>query len=84
MGWYGDFEIVILRSLRKEREEYYEKFGKYFPSFNHDQWFPKDGKLAIEIWRDELLKALETGKPYEWISEEHILKYRGDVYDLPI
>lgn len=33
----------------------------------------KDGKPAIEIWREGLLKALETGKPYEWIPEEHTL-----------
>lgn len=73
MGWYSPKEIKILKSLRKEREEYYEKFGEYFPSFNHDQWFPKDGKPAIEVWREGLLNALETGKPYEWIKEEHTL-----------
>lgn len=73
MGWYAPVEIKILKSLRKEREEYYEKFGEYFPSFNHDQWFDSDDKAAIDVWRDELLKALETGKPYEWIEEEHTL-----------
>ena len=73
MGWYAPSEIKIMKSLRKEREKYYEKFGEYFPSFNHDQWFSKDGKSAIDIWREELLKALETGKPYEWIPEEHTL-----------
>ena len=73
MGWYGDFEIKIMKSLRKEREEYYEKFKESYPPFNHDEWFSKDGKPAIEIWREELLKALEIGKPYEWIPEEHTL-----------
>lgn len=75
MGWYAPNEIKIMKSMRKEREEYYEKFGEYFPSFNHDQWFGKDGKAAIQIWHDELLKALETGKPYVWIPEEHTIDW---------
>lgn len=73
MGWYAPSEMKIIKSMRKEREEYIEKFGEPYAPFNHDEWFPKDGKSAIDIWREELLKALETGKPYEWIPEEHTL-----------
>lgn len=73
MGWYSPKEMKILKSMRKEWDEYIKKFGKPYKPFNHDQWFPKDGKPAIEVWREGLLNALETGKPYEWIKEEHTL-----------
>ena len=66
MGCCSPNEMKILKSMRNEWDEYYKPF-------NHDQWFPKEGKAAIEIWRDGLLKALETGIRYEWIPEEHTL-----------
>lgn len=73
MGWYAPIEMEIMRSMRRDREEYYERFGEYFPPFNHDEWFGNKEEGAIDIWRNELLKALETGKPYKWIPEEHEL-----------
>lgn len=64
-------EMKIIKSMRNEWEEYFELFGKHFKPFNHDQWFGKDGKSAIEVWRDALLECLKNKTPYVWIPEEH-------------
>ena len=69
-------EMKIIKSMRKEWEEYIKKFGKPYAilfGLSEGSRVPKDGKSAIEIWREGLLKALETGIPYEWIPEEHTL-----------
>jgi len=59
------FEINIVKSLDKEWEAYYKMFGKRFPPYNRDEWFPIGDKYAVDVWKDTLLECLKTKTPFK-------------------
>lgn len=65
----------------KEREvydmlmEYRQRFHEEFIAFNYADFQDKDGKIAAQVYKETLAKALADDKPY------HIVSHRYDFCD---
>lgn len=70
-----DFAILKQKEVREMLVEYERRFHKCFIAFNYVDFQDKDGKIAAEVYKETLAKALADNKPY------HIVSHRYDVID---
>lgn len=61
-------DVEAIRNLIPVLDEYYEKFGEYFPSFNYDEWY-RPGRSDAEVYEEILRNCIKEGKPYRKTKE---------------
>lgn len=59
-----DFRYLGQKRIQAMLDEYEERFGERFPSFNYVDFQGAKEKRSVEIWSELLAKALENNKPY--------------------
>lgn len=68
-------DMKILGTLREPLEQYEKKFGEQFIAFNYADFPGTKEKIAGQIYKETLERALQDDKPY------HIVSHRYDEID---
>ena len=70
-----DQKLLFTKEHLNMQNEYKQRFGEQFISFNYADFRRQGEKCAAQVYLETLKRALEENKPY------HIQSHRYDVFD---